>query len=102
MARYIIRHSYVDIVGGIWMPYGAVCSMRMRLSQHDIDDMRDADGKITRESVDRWVSVNSGDFSSLKDWRASIEDGNTTIDLPFTSEDGELAYLDTLAEEENV
>jgi hypothetical protein len=96
MARYIVRRSFIDIVGGIWWPYGATCSLRKDLSQYDIDNMRDEDGEITRESVEQWVCLNSGDFSSILDFSASIEDGDRTIDLEWATEDGETAYLDTL------
>jgi len=102
MARYLVRTSYIDILGGIWWPYGAVCSLRKTLSQYDIDNMRNRQGRITRKSVERWVCLNSGDFSSIVDFSASIEDDTTnqTIDLPWTSEETEAQYLDTLNSED--
>lgn len=98
--RYMVRKSVIDILGGIWMPYGAQCSIRKVLSAYDIENMRDEDGQITRESVEQWVLLNSGDFSTVTDFSASIEDGDHTIDLPWSSEENELAYCDTIAEPE--
>ena len=98
MARYLVRHSYVDIIGGIWMPYGAVCAMRKDLNSYDIENIKaHGDGEITRDGLDQWLTCNSGDFSSVKDFRASIEDGNTTIDIPFEhGEESEFTYQDCM------
>lgn len=96
--KYTIRKSVVDVVGRIWMP-AAVCSLRINLSQYDVDNARDYDGKITRESVEQWLSTHSGDFQQVLDFRASIEDGEETVEIPFATEEGECQYLDTVAEE---
>ena len=94
--KYMVRTSYVDVLGGIWLPYGAVCSLRKPLDRFDVDNMRDDDGKITRESVKFWVMLHSSDFSGVIDFSASIEDGEQTIDLPWSSEETELQYLNTI------
>lgn len=99
--RYVIRRSFVIVLGRIWWPMGAVCSLEKTLSAYDVENMRDCeDGVITRDSVDRWVSMNSGDFSEIVDWSASIEDGDSTLDFPWSSEENEIAYLDTMCDEE--
>ena len=98
MARYLVRHSYVDIIGGIWWPFGAMCAMRKDLSPYDIANIKayDEDNKITRDGLDLWLTSNSGDFSSLKDFRASVEDGNDTVDIPFADMASEDTYTDCM------
>ena len=96
--KYTMRRSYVDILGGLWWPYGAPCSLRKSLSGYDLEHMRDDDGHITRDSLHDWILLHSGDFSRIIDFSASIEDGDTTLDFPWTSEATECQYLDTLGE----
>ena len=101
MAKTVVLESWVDVVGGIWMPYGAVCSMRYPLSVRDVQHIIEESGKVDRESVADWLARgNAGDFSSVMDFQASIEtpDGDT-VDIPFESEKGEVAYFDTIREE---
>ena len=38
--------------------------------------------------------MNAGDFASIIDFSASIEDGENTVDIPWASEEGEIAYSD--------
>lgn len=96
--KYTVRKSYVDILGYIWMPR-VVCSLRVNLSLYDIENMRDDDGPITRESLEQWLTMHSGDFSEVIDFSASIEDGNDTLDFPWSSEENEMRYFDTLGED---
>ena len=101
--RYTVRKSVIDVVGRIWMP-AIVASSRIVLTSHDIENMRDDeddDAQITRESVEMWLSTHAGDFQEIIDFSASIEDGDKTIDIPFATEDGESAYLDTLSSDED-
>ncbi len=95
--KYLVRKSVVDVVGRIWMPQ-AVCSLRITMSQYDLDNARDDDGKITRDSLELWLMTHTGDFSQIIDWQASIEDGSETLEFPFSTEDGESQYLNTISE----
>lgn len=95
--RYTVKKSVIDVVGKIWLP-AVTCSMRYTVSAHDVENMRDDDGKITRDSVDQWLACHSGDFQSVQDFRASIEDVDKTVDIEFSTEDGYLAYCDTIPE----
>jgi len=97
--RYQVRKSIVDVVGRIWMP-AVVCSLRKELSSYDLENMRDDDGAITRDSLEQWLCMNTGDFQSIIDFSASIEDGGTTINIPWATEEGECQYLDTLGDGE--
>lgn len=103
MARYLVRKSYINVVGTIWMP-AVPASLRIDLREYDIENMRqearfrnDDDPTITREVVEYWLSLHSGDFQDVIDFEASIEDGDQTLDFPFASEEGESAYLETVS-----
>lgn len=96
--KYTVKASYVDVVGRLWM--GGKASLRINLSGHDLENMRDDDGQITRETVEQWLSTHSGDFQHTIDFSASIEDGDKSLDFPFATEEGEMDYLDTFPVEE--
>ena len=59
--RYTVRKSVVCVVGKIWMP-SVTCGQEIVLRDYDIENMRDDDGHITRESVEDWLGCNSCDF----------------------------------------
>lgn len=95
MARYLIRRSYVRLIGQIWLP-AVTCAQQKDLTSYDVENIRDEDGKITRESVEQWLTVNAGDFQNVHDFEASIEDGDQTIDIPWQSEESELTFNDCM------
>ena len=92
--RYTVYKSVIWIVGKIWMPR-ITCSHTIELRAYDVENIRDDDGKITRDAIAQWLCTHAGDFSSIQDFAASIEDGTETIDIPWATEDGEIAYTDT-------
>lgn len=92
--KYVVRKSVVCYVGTIWQ--GLTCAQDKTLSSYDVENMRDDDGKITRESVENWLGCNSGDFQSIDDFYASIEDGDETIDIEWASEESEMTYNDCM------
>jgi hypothetical protein len=95
--KYLVRKSIVQMVGQIWQP-GIICGQEKTLSDSDVDNCRDDDGKITRESVEQWLMTHSGDFQSVMDFHASIEGGPNTIDIPWATEEGEMQYYDCVSE----
>lgn len=97
--KYVRRVSLVTVVGNLWMP-NVTSFKHIALSDYDIENMRNDDGSIDRDGVEDWLGAHTGDFSKIIDFSASIEDGNETIDIPFATEEGECAYLDTLPEED--
>lgn len=100
--RYMVRKSVVDIIGTIWVPMGPIFAQHKELSSYDVDNMRGQDGKITRDSVEQWLMTNAGDFSSVKDFRASIEDGNETIDIDWQlGEESDCEYSDAMFSSED-
>lgn len=89
--RYTIRKSVIQVIGKIWMP-AILCAQEMTLSAYDVENAKDEDGKLTRDSVEHWLSLHSGDFQSIQDFYASIEDGNETIDIPWKDEESEFTF----------
>ena len=71
-----------------------ICGQQLTATSYDLENMRDDNGKITRESVANWLTCHSGDFSEVLDFSASLEDGAESIDIPWATEEGELAYAD--------
>jgi hypothetical protein len=96
--RYMVRKSIVQVIGGIWWPYGATCAMQYELDGYQVENATDENGKVTRESVQRWIDTNTGDFSTVIDWTASIElaDGSDTVELPWTDEESEFTFNDAM------
>lgn len=113
--KYTVRKSIVRLVGQIWMP-SVVCAQTKELTDYDVDNIRGLAAHrmgivehavssygagtgvtITREDVEQWLAMNSGDFQNVTDFEASIEDGDKTIDIPWASEDGEYAYIDAVS-----
>lgn len=90
--KYTVRKSVVEIVGRIWLP-PVVCNQTRTLSDYDVENCRDEAGNITRESVERWVFTNCGDFQEVIDFAASIEDGPETVNIAWASEAGEEAFI---------
>ena len=91
--RYLVRKSVVQVLGKLWLP-NCPATMEYVLSDYDLNNARNEAGNITRASVRQWLGMNSGDFSAVTDFAASIEDGKRTITIPWGTEENELAYAD--------
>jgi hypothetical protein len=74
--------------------------MEYTLTGSDVGNARDADGKVTRASVQNWLDTHAGDFSEVTDFYASIEDGDGTTEVPWASEESELTYNDAVYADE--
>ena len=98
--RYVVRKSLVWVVGKIWWPYGLLCTQELTLSSYDVSNATDDMGHVTRESLDRWLARNAGDFSEIVDFSASLEVGDETVEIPWATEEGELAYCEIFREYE--
>ena len=80
--RYTIRESLLSVIGKIWMPYGAVCAQEYTLDDYDLANATDDEtGTITRDSLEQWIMLHTGDFSGVDDWSASLEIGDETIEF---------------------
>jgi hypothetical protein len=93
--KYTIRKSLINVLGQLWMP-SVAGALVIEASTHDVENMRDDEGKITRESVGLWLDSHAGDFSGVIDFSVSIEDGEATIDIPFSSEENEMTFGDCM------
>lgn len=89
--RYTVRTSQVQVIGPIWQP-GFTAAQTITIHGQDIDSVRDAHGDITRASVALWLDSHAGDFSSITDFSASIEDGENTVEIPWDDEESELVF----------
>ena len=91
--KYMVRISIVHVIGHIWMP-NVQAAMLFKLTKHDVENILRASGEISRESVQSWLDTHAGDFSSVDDFFASIEDGEDTVEIPWADEESELSYND--------
>ena len=100
--RYLVRKSVVRMIGRIWMP-AITCAKDITLSEYDVENIRRyrRHSGINRDSVDHWLALNSGDFQSIVDFEASIEDGENTVDIPWRDEESESHYDDAMYPEED-
>jgi hypothetical protein len=95
MARYTVEHNYVRVLGRIWLP-PVIAAVEYPLTAHDLAQLRDDAGEITRDDLDCWVSTHAGDFQHVIDFSASIGD----TEYPWAEEESELAYNDCMYPQE--
>ena len=93
--RYTVVASVVRVIGTIWMP-AATCAMDYTLSSGDLENARDDDGKLTRDSVELWLDTHAGDFQHIIDFEADLADGDVDVVIPWATEEGELTYIDCM------
>lgn len=98
--RYTVTTSRVQVVGTIWMP-AVVCAMDYTWSTYDVENARDDEGNLTRESVERWLILNSGDFQSIIDFRADLVDGKNDFVSDWSDEESEFTYNDCMYGDES-
>jgi hypothetical protein len=89
MSYYAVSH--IDVIGPIWMP-NATAATSYSLTEHDIENMRGDDGKITRDDVEDWINCHSGDFRHVEDFNAIIRDGEATLEFGWSNEESDLTY----------
>lgn len=53
--RYLVKTSFIHVIGTIWMP-AVTCAYSYELRGYDIENMRNEDGTITRESISSWLT----------------------------------------------
>jgi hypothetical protein len=95
MRRMVIT-SFVRIVGKLWLPMCDAAQERI-LTAYDINNIRAyGDGHITRDAVEHWVMLNTGDFSTITDFMAEIEDGSQSYEFDWAIDDSEFVYCDCM------
>lgn len=88
MSYRTITINQIQVIGRIWMPYGAVCAQCIDLTAYDIENI----GELTRDNVEQWLMCHSGDFSSIIDFRADIGDFLSE----WADEESECTYSDCM------
>ena len=69
--KFTVERNWIDVIGRIWMP-NTTAAYRQYVTRHDIDNMKDDNEEITRESLEHWIYLHFGDFSSIQDFHAVI------------------------------
>jgi len=91
MSRYTVIVRNVQVVGKLWM--GGNAAMEYTMSVEDLDGMRP---DVTREKVEQWLTTKTGDFQSVTDFHADLDD----VDIPWGTEEGEMIFNDCMYPEE--
>jgi len=108
MARITKIVNTIDVLGRIWQPGVGPCAMTYTLRDYDVNNIIDYSAGenplINREGVERWLSMNSGDFSSIIDFRYNITvetnsqtRAYTDFTSEFESEDNECTFWDCMS-----
>lgn len=100
--KYTIRKSVVHVLGYIWQPGCGPCGLQMDLNDYQIGCMRVSEdgivpvdvGPITRDSVQSWLDTHAGDFSSIIDFYANVENGDETVEIEWSNVDNESTFWD--------
>jgi hypothetical protein len=82
----------VQIIGKLWMPMCDAATEKT-LSAYDMENLGDP---RDRDNVERWIMLNSGDFSSVTDFRADFTIGGEDIVHEWANEDSEIVYNDCM------
>lgn len=95
MPTYVIHESRIDVIGRLWQGCEAAYSYPL-----DANEVRmyatNSEGAITRDSVERYVALHTGDFASVTDFRASLWFEGRDYDFDFASEESELTFNDCM------
>ena len=93
LATYTVHKSTIQVIGPIWMP-PITCAMEYSLTEWDVNNI----SPITRDEVAHWLSLNSGDFQGIDDFRADIYDpvDKRDIVIPWALEDSDMIYSDLM------
>lgn len=84
--RFAVERNWIEVVGKGW--YGQTMASRIDLDAYALHNI----GEPTRENVEHWLALNSGDFQSVTDFRAVVGEE----DMPWSDEENELAYNDCM------
>jgi hypothetical protein len=65
---------------------GGKATMTYTLDKFDRENI----GELNRESIEDWLTTHSGDFQSIIDFSASLDD----LEIPWSNEESEFEYGD--------
>ena len=96
--KRIIPINVIRIIGRIWLP-PVVCAQTLHPSSYDINNMRDDEGKITRDSVEQWLGTHAGDFQSIIDFSVSLDE---ELESDWAKgEDSDMTYGDCMCPDDD-
>ena len=99
--RYTRVYNEIRVIGKIWVPC-TTCAMAYRPSDHDVENMKNEEGSLTRELIERWISLHSGDFQSIEDFCADIAQGDNDVVFDWANEESEYTYLNCVYPQEEL
>ena len=88
MSRYTVIVREIQVVGRLWS--GVKGAYSRSLTQHDVEQI----GELTRENISNWIDSHFGDFESITDFHADLDD----FDSPWDDEDSEMFYMEVMYE----
>src|SRR6478672_11219335 len=89
--RYTVTKQIVRVVGKLWMPM-CDAATEMTLSEYDMSNIGNPEN---RDEVERWIMLNSGDFSSVTDFSADFNIGGKHIEHAWKNDDSEAIFFDS-------
>ena len=90
--RYAVETCKVQLIGPIWWPIGAICAQEKTLSDHDLENV----GEWTRDNVEHWLSLHSGDFQYVQDFRADFSREGEDWVSEWADEESEFLFCDAM------
>lgn len=96
--KYTVTKSVIWVLGVMWMP-PVPATMTLELDDYDINNLRsrrEASDGNWRNAVERWLSLNSGDFQEVLDFSASLEIDDETVNLDWENPESEFQYNDLI------
>ena len=92
MSRHVVIVRKIEVIGKIWQPGFGICAREYPLNATDEQNIRKVNGMIlTREGCKKWLDEKAGDFESIIDFHADVDD----FDSPWKNgKESELAYND--------
>jgi hypothetical protein len=95
--RYTVEKCQIDLIGPIWAPFGLVCALEKTLTSHDLENV----GEWTRDNVEHWLSLHSGDFQHVQDFRADFSRKGKDWVSEWAEEESEFLFSDAMYPEED-
>lgn len=90
--RYTVTKQRIEILGTLWMP-GVNAGTVRDLSPYDMHNLGDPEN---RDDVERWICLNSGDFSNIVDFHADFDVDGKHVEHPWAAEEHELEFMDAV------
>lgn len=89
--RYTVEKCIVRMIGHIWMP-NVVCARDYELDEYALGNL----GDWTRDNVQGWLALNTGDFQSVDDFEVDFDREGRRWYSPWKSDESELTYNDCM------